>query len=154
MQLRSESMLRALLLRGLGAYITLKRNQGIDPEFIYDQPSKYSEKIGSDGSMLFKIPEQVKVISFDGHFGVHKKLVDKVDGPRTVPVSGHPKKLREHERTASCARKDSLHYALPQRTAGWQFALHPESRKVLAAKEHISNECEARRPDARRYVPL
>ena len=77
---------------------------------------------------------------FDGDFGVHRKLVDKVDGPRTVRVSGHPKKLREHERTASCARKDSLHYALPQRTAGWQFGLDPESRKKLGAKEHISNE--------------
>ena len=143
MQLRSESMFRAFLLRGLEAYITLKRNQGIVPEFNYDQPSKYSEKIGSDGSMLFKVPEQVKVISFDGHFGVHRKLVDKVDGPRTVRVSGHPKKLREHERAASCARKDSLRYALPQRTAGWQFALDPESRKVLGAKEHISNESHA-----------
>ena len=112
MQLRSESMFRAFLLRGLEAYITLKRNQGIVPEFNYDQPSKYSEKIGSDGSMLFKVPEQVKLTSFDGHFGVHRKLVDKVDGPRTVRVSGHPKSFANmRERLRALGRIPcTMHY--------------------------------------------
>lgn len=30
---------------------------------------------------------------------------------------------------------------MKNRTAGWQFVIDPTSRRVLAAKEHLVNEC-------------
>ena len=94
-----------------------------------------------DGALLFPPSDVVNAISFDGHFGVHRHL-SSFDPPRTVRLKGHPrtKFLREHDRSCSCRAKDALRVVLPQRTAGWQFAVDPSSRRVLGAIEHVQNE--------------
>ena len=53
------------------------------------------------------------------------------------------KLLKDDERSCSCKRKDVGRAALPQRTAGWHFAVDPDSRRVLGAVEHVQNECNA-----------
>ena len=50
------------------------------------------------------------------------------------------KLLYEHDRSCHCAKKDSVRQVLPDRTAGWQFAVDPCTGKVLGAYEHRINE--------------
>ncbi|CAJ1420910.1 unnamed protein product [Effrenium voratum] len=91
---------------------------------------------------VFPTPTTVKVLSFDGHFGVHRRLHDDLEPPRTVGLKGRPKKKKyqKEQRTCTCANKDRRREAPQNRTGGWQFVLDPDSRRVLAAKEHLVNE--------------
>ena len=50
------------------------------------------------------------------------------------------KQIPEHERSCHCKTKDAMRQVLPDRTAGWQFALDPQTGKVLGAYEHTVNE--------------
>ena len=50
------------------------------------------------------------------------------------------KLLQDSDRSCSCKQKNARRLALPQRTAGWQVALDPDSRRVLGAAEHLSKE--------------
>ena len=40
----------------------------------------------------------------------------------------------------SLQKKDSVRQVLPDRTAGWQFAIDPCSGRILGAYEHLINE--------------
>ena len=88
-------------------------------------------------------PSSVCVLSFDGHFGVHRNLNPKWgEAPRTVRCRGRPrKKYTQEQRTCTCANKAKQRVTMKNRTAGWQFVIDPKSRRVLAAKEHLVNEC-------------
>ena len=81
-------------------------------------------------------------ISFDGHFGVHRKLHKDFDTPRKVALRGRPSKKHYHkkQRTCTCANKEKDRTVLKNRTAGWQLVIDPHSRHVFAASEHIVNE--------------
>eukprot|EP00439_Symbiodinium_sp_Y106_P029175 s1115_g3.t1 len=92
--------------------------------------------------LLFQPDDTVRAISFDGHFGIHRPLRN-LDPSRTVKLKGHPrtkKILREHDRSCTCRTRDCVRLVLPQRTAGWQFAVDPSSRRMLGAIEHCQNE--------------
>jgi hypothetical protein len=91
---------------------------------------------------VFPSPTDVKILAFDGHFGIHRLLEDGVDQPRTVALASRPKlkRYKEHERSKGCVDKEKSHLALPNRTAGWHFVTDPDSRRCLGAKEHIVNE--------------
>ena len=55
--------------------------------------------------------------------------------------SGCPRKfLKEHERSCSCRPKDCKRIAFPQGIGGWQFVRDPDSRRILGATEHLTNE--------------
>ena len=45
--------------------------------------------------------------------------------------------MKDH---VSAKTKDAVRQVLPDRTAGWQFALDPMTGKVLGAYEHVVNE--------------
>ena len=114
-------------------------------QFNLGEPASHIVKLSK--VLTFPPTQPVNAISFDGHVGLHRNL-SKCDPPRTVrlKVKGHPRKLkllRDDERSCSCKRKDMGRAALLQRTAGWQFAVDPDSRRVLGAVEHLQNECNA-----------
>ena len=95
-----------------------------------------------EGPLLFPPPNNVKELAFDGMFGVHRTL-HKSEPPRTVARKGRPRKAKgplPTTRSCSCARKDGHRLAMGGRTGGWQFVVDPNSRRVLAAKEHKNNE--------------
>ena len=72
---------------------------------------------------------------------MHRVLVSGSDPKRTIMKSGNPRKfLKEHERSCSCRPKDCKWIAFPQRTGGWQIVLDPDSRRILGATEHLTNE--------------
>ena len=139
--LPSPRRLRELLLHAIEAYAVAKRAPTCAMQFHVNYPASYATKVGH--VLTFPSPEPVSAVSFDGHFGVHRKL-SKWDPPRTVKLKGHPrtkKIIRDDERSCSCKRKDAMRVVLPQRTAGWHFAVDPCSRRVLGAMEHVQNEC-------------
>ncbi|CAE7031267.1 unnamed protein product [Symbiodinium sp. CCMP2592] len=132
---------RDCLLRALEAYAVAKRTPDQVVSFNVDYPAKEVVRLSRSQPLLFHPMNGVREVAMDGNFGLHRHLLPGVDPPRTKQLPGRPRKaLREDERSCSCARKDSLHLALPQRTAGWQFAVDPSSRKVLAALEHKASE--------------
>ncbi|CAE7793453.1 unnamed protein product [Symbiodinium sp. CCMP2592] len=123
------------------AYAVAKRTPDQVVSFNVDYPAKEVVRLSRSQPLLFHPMNGVREVAMDGNFGLHRHLLPGVDPPRTKQLPGRPRKaLREDERSCSCARKDSLHLALPQRTAGWQFAVDPSSRKVLAALEHKASE--------------
>ena len=55
-----------------------------------------------------------------------------------MKLKGKPRNdLEELTRSSRCKHKDAT---LPDRTAGWQFAIDPISQSVLGATEHSGNE--------------
>jgi hypothetical protein len=135
--------LRDNILHALEAYALAGRSSNFVYKFDLDHPAKMVAS--TRANLLFSCPTKVKELCFDGHFGVHRQLETNVDPPRSVALRGRPRlmKYKEHERSCSCANKEKTHVALPNRTAGWQFVVDPESRRVLGAKEHLQNECVA-----------
>ena len=90
---------------------------------------------------LNRCSKSVDAVAFDGHFGVHRVLLASVEPARQVKLKGRPMKLMyEYERSCQCKKKDAVRQVLPDRTAGWQFALDPMTGKVLGAYEHVVNE--------------
>ena len=133
--------MREMLFHALEAYAVAKRTPSNALQFHLNYPASYVTKVGK--VITFPCSEEVSAVSFDGHFGVHRKL-SKWDPPRTVKLKGHPRSmkiLRDDERSCSCKKKDATRVVLPQRTAGWHFAVDPSSRRVLGAVEHVQNEC-------------
>ena len=132
--------LRKHLLHALEGYAVAKRQPDKVVEFNLDFPAKTVIKI-TKPIMLFPPSVPVTSVGFDGHFGVHRALLTPVESPRQVPLKGRPMKLLyEHDRSCHCAKKDSVRQVLPDRTAGWQFAVDPCTGKVLGAYEHRINE--------------
>ena len=127
------------LLHALEAWAIAKAKPSEVLQFNLSYPAKHMNLLRKD--IIFEPPKSVTALAFDGHFGIHRALCDGVEAPRTVRKKGHPRKLlQEHQRSCSCKAKDVQRLALPQRTAGWQFVLDPDSRRVLAAGEHLQNE--------------
>ncbi|CAE7239170.1 unnamed protein product [Symbiodinium sp. CCMP2592] len=131
--------LRELLLRALEGFAVAQRTPKQASNFNMAYPAAHLTKM--DKVLLFPPSDAVDAICFDGHFGIHRGLCP-VDQPRTVRLKGHPRKkiLREHDRSCTCRSKDSIRVVLPQRTAGWHFAVDPSSRRVLGVVEHVQNE--------------
>ena len=132
--------LREFLLHALEAYAVAKRTPSVAVQFNMSYPASAVTKVGK--VITLPCPDAVNAISFDGHFGIHRTL-SKWDAPRDTKLKGYPRQkvLREDERSCSCRRKDAKRLVLPQRTAGWHFAVDPDSRRILGAVEHIQNEC-------------
>ena len=126
------------LLHALEGYAVARRNPTSIIAFDVEFPSNELHDLGSN--LLFPSTDGVKELCFDGHFGVHRPLMPSVEPERSVRLKGRQRKYKEHERTCSCARKDTVRATYPNRTAGWQFVVHPTSGRVLGAKEHIQNE--------------
>ncbi|CAK0895051.1 unnamed protein product [Prorocentrum cordatum] len=88
---------------------------------------------------------KVKALAFDGHFGVFRALEEGVD-ERTKPLAHVNRKsfkmIEREARVAPCASKHSERARIPNRAGGWQFLLDGGRADVLAAKEHINNECQ------------
>lgn len=137
----TQHQMRQDLLSALEGFAAAKRAPKDVQDFEVEHPA---DKMNSKReSFLFKPEHKVRALTFDGHFGIHRVLDEAVDGPRVVSLRGRPrtKKYKQHERTATCANKEKAHVALPNRTAGWQFVLDPDSCKCCGASEHIQNEC-------------
>ncbi|CAE7568958.1 unnamed protein product [Symbiodinium microadriaticum] len=151
---RTDKNVKAILIGGEAianvqtsskAYAVARRSPSVSMQFNLGEPASHIVKLSK--VLTFPPTQPVNAISFDGHVGLHRNL-SKCDPPRTVrlKVKGHPRKLkllRDDERSCSCKRKDMGRAALLQRTAGWQFAVDPDSRRVLGAVEHLQNECNA-----------
>ena len=132
--------LRKHLLHAIEGYAVAKRQPEQVVEFNLDFPAKTVVKI-KEPALLFPPSVPVTSVAFDGHFGVHRALLTPVESHRQVPLKGRPMKLlHEHDRSCHCAKKDSVRHVLPDRTAGWQFAVDPCTGKVLGAYEHVVNE--------------
>ncbi|CAK8996452.1 unnamed protein product, partial [Durusdinium trenchii] len=72
---------------------------------------------------------------------VIEALLSPVEPGRQVKLKGRPmKRLYEHDRSCHCKQKDAVRHVLPDRTAGWQFAIDPATGQVLGAYEHVVNE--------------
>ena len=127
------------LLHALEGYAIARRTPNQVVPFNVDFPAMEVVKIKSP-LLLFPPAATVTAVAFDGHFGVHRMLHSS-EPPRTVPKKGRPmKQIPEHERSCHCKTKDAMRQVLPDRTAGWQFALDPQTGKVLGAYEHTVNE--------------
>ena len=136
----TQKHFRQHLMHALEGYALAKRTPTEVVKFAVDNPTHI---IPLDKDIfVFPTPTTVKVLSFDGHFGVHRRLHDDLEPPRTVGLKGRPKKKKyqKEQRTCTCANKDRRREAPQNRTGGWQFVLDPDSRRVLAAKEHLVNE--------------
>lgn len=140
-QLIAPGTLRSHLLRALEGYALAQRTPHTVVPFPTDDPASFVPY--TSDAMTFEPPKNVKVLSFDGHFGLNRMLNSKWgEAPRTVRVKGRPrKKYFTEERTCSCADKAKQRVTFKNRTAGWQFVIDPSSRRILAAKEHVVNEC-------------
>jgi hypothetical protein len=134
------------LLHAMEGYAGSRRDPFAVIKFDVDYPAKAI--VNLEDTFMFPPTSEVTEVCFDGHFGINRMLQKGVEPDRTVRRAARPaKKLKPHERSCSCARKDYVHCALPNRTAGWQFVVDPSSRRVLAAKEHKVNECNADKLD-------
>ena len=129
------------LLRALEGYAIAPRSPDEVVPFPVDDPSSFFAP--TSAPMTFDPPSSVCVLSFDGHFGVQRNLNPKWgEAPRTVPCRGRPrKKYTQEQRTCTRANKAKQRVTMKNRTAGWQFVIDPTSRRVLAAQEHLVNEC-------------
>ena len=133
------------LLHALEGFAVARRDP--DAAIMFDTSYPAEAVTPLDGNLYFPPTTVVKEVAFDGHFGVHRLLHKQLEPPRTVKLKSRPKQLKPHQRTCSCKRKDAIHCAQPNRTAGWQFFLDPSSRRLLGAKEHKQNECNAEKLD-------
>jgi hypothetical protein len=128
------------LLHALEGYAVARRKPDEVIEFNVDFPAKQIVKM-TNPLLLFPPSSPVDAVAFDGHFGVHRVLLASVEPARQVKLKGRPMKLMyEYERSCQCKKKDAVRQVLPDRTAGWQFALDPMTGKVLGAYEHVVNE--------------
>ena len=130
---------QAHLMHALEGYALAQRTPDEVVPFPLDRPSSYLKF--SHAAFTFPPPQCIKALSFDGHFGVHRKLHPHHEAPRTVATRGRPKKkYHQDQRTCTCADKERERATLKNRTAGWQFVIDPHSRHVVAAMEHTVNE--------------
>ncbi|CAJ1330596.1 unnamed protein product [Effrenium voratum] len=102
------------LQRALEGFALAQRNKDKVVPFAVDRPAEYIAF--TTDPFLFATPVPVKVLSFDGHFG--------------TSALAH-----------ALTNKSRQRLPLKNRTGGWQFVIDPDSRRVLAAKEHVVNEC-------------
>ena len=132
---------RSHLLRALEGYALAMRTPNEVVPFPVDDPASHLDFTSSPITLEPSV--RVKVLSFDGHFGLHRPLNPGWgEKDRTVRVKGRPrKKYSKDQRSCTCADKSRQRVTMKNRTAGWQFVIGPESRQVIAAKEHIVNEC-------------
>lgn len=128
------------LMRALEGYAVAQRNPNKVIPFNVDHPASFFKF--SSNTLLFPSPARVTALCFDGHFGIHRRLHEEYEPPRTTALRGRPMKkyYQKDERTCTCANKEKERQQLKNRTAGWQFVLDPNSKRVVAAKEHIVNE--------------
>ena len=143
LQFWQEHSLRDHLLHALEGYVISQSSPDEIIEYNLDFPAQHCVKFrGPEGQVALFPPEGVvTAVSFDGHFGVHRRLLPGVDPARTVKLKGKPRKvLEEFTRSSGCKHKDATRKVLPDRTAGWQFAIDPISQSVLGSTEHIVNE--------------
>ena len=143
LQFWQEHSLRDHLLHALEGYVISQSSPDEIIEYNLDFPAQHCVKFrGPEGQVALFPPEGVvTAVSFDGHFGVHRRLLPGVDPARTVKLKGKPRKvLEEFTRSSGCKHKDATRKVLPDRTAGWQFDIDPISQSVLGATEHIVNE--------------
>lgn len=135
-----HSSFRDHLLHALEGYALARRDPTKVIEFNVDFPAKHVVKV-SNPMLLFPPSVPVNCVAFDGHFGVHRALLSPVEPGRQVKLKGRPmKRLYEHDRSCHCKQKDAVRHVLPDRTAGWQFAIDPATGQVLGAYEHVVNE--------------
>ena len=128
------------LLHALEGYAVALRSPDKVIEFNLDYPAKHAVKM-KNPLLLFPPRAPVDAVAFDGHFGVHRALLPSVDPARGVQLKGRPMKvLHEHDRSCHCKKKDSDRQVLPDRTAGWQFAIDPCSGRILGAYEHLPHQ--------------
>ena len=143
LQYWQEHSLRDHLLHAVEGFAIAQSRPDEVIEYNLDYPAKEVIRLsGAQASMtLFPSTTSVSAVCFDGNFGIHRGLLEGIDPPRTARLKGRPRKLLvESTRTCSCKQKDCTRMVLPDRTAGWQFALDPDSQCVLGASEHIVNE--------------
>ena len=128
------------LMIALEGFALARRSPEKIVPFHLDRPSSYLKF--DHVPFLFPPPSKVTALSFDGHFGIHRKLHLDYEPPRTVALRGRPRKNKysREDRTCTCANKDKVRLYSKNRTAGWQFVIDPHSRHVVAAHEHIVNE--------------
>ena len=128
------------LMRALEGYALARRFPDKVVPFPLDRPASFL-KFNHD-PFFFPPSSNVKVLSFDGHFGVHRRLRKDFESPRSVALRGRPKKKKyqKEQRTCTCANKEKERAVLQNRTAGWQFVIDPHSRHVVAAMERTVNE--------------
>lgn len=130
---------RDRLLHAVEGYALARRTPNQVVPFNVDFPAMEVVKI-KNPLLLFPPEAIVTAVAFDGHFGVHRMLHSS-EPRRTVAKKGRPmKQITEHERSCHCKTKDAARQVLPDRAAGWQFALGPKTGKVLGAYEHVINE--------------
>ena len=137
----SLRMFRSHLLRALERYALAMRTPNEIVPFPVDDPTSHLDF--TSAPMTFEPSVKVRVLSFDGHFGLHRPLNPGWgEKDRSVRVKGRPrKKYNKDQRSCTCADKSRQRVTMKNRTAGWQFVIDPQSRQVLAAKEHEVNEC-------------
>lgn len=138
----TKEQFRLYLMHALKGYVLAKRTPHEVVMFPVANPAQHIPL--TNGVFLFPVGNTVKILSFDGHFGVHHVLHKELEEKRTVALRGRPKKKKKYhpdQRTCTCANKDKRRDVPVNRTGGWQFVIDPQSRKVVAAKEHIVNEC-------------
>ena len=137
----SLRMFRSHLLRALEGYALAMRTPNEIVPFPVDDPTSHLDF--TSAPMTFEPSVKVRVLSFDGHFGLHRPLNPGWgEKDRSVRVKGRPrKKYNKDQRSCTCADKSRQRVTMKNRTAGWQFVIDPQSRQVLAAKEHEVNEC-------------
>lgn len=128
------------LMRALEGYAVAQRNPNKVIPFNVDHPASFFKF--TSNSLLFPSPARVTALCFDGRFGIHRRLHEEHEPPRTTALRGRPMKkyCQKDERTCTCANKEKERQHLKNRTAGWQFVLDPNSKRVVAAKEHTVNE--------------
>ena len=128
------------LLHALEGFAVARRTPDTVVQFNLDYPAKAVVKV-KNPVLLFPPSKRVTEVAFDGHFGVHRALIPDAEAARSVRKKGRPMKvIHEHKRSCHCKVKDAERHVLPDRTAGWQFALDPKSGQVLGAYEHLVNE--------------
>ena len=143
LQFWQEHSLRDHLLHALEGYAIAQETPDKVVDYNLDYPAKHCVRFtgARNRVTLFPPASNITSVSFDGNFGLHRRLLPEVEPARTVRRKGHPRKLlHECVRSCACRQKDATRVVLPDRTAGWQFAVDPVSRAVLGACEHPVNE--------------
>ncbi|CAK0850326.1 unnamed protein product [Prorocentrum cordatum] len=137
--------LRDHLLHALEGVAVAESALGKTVQFDVEYPAR---SVCNDRKVItFQPPTGIKVkaLAFDGHFGAFRALEKGVD-ERAKPLAQVNRKsfkmIEREARVAPRASKHSERARIPNRTGGWQFLLDGERADVLAAKEHINNECQ------------
>jgi hypothetical protein len=87
---------QAHLMRALEGYALARRTPGKIVPFPVDRPASFLKFNHDHDPFLFPPPGTVKVLSFDGHFGVKIRHKD-FEPSRTVALRGRPKKKQYYK---------------------------------------------------------